>query len=450
MSRRTTSRIATLGLLLALFLLLGSGRALAWENGGNENNGFGTHDWILDNAITLAGEEGDWVDWKTAMLATDDPDSYNWSITYHLYYESGSRRGAPQEVASLYYKAVRAYQSGDRQKASLYVGRLSHYYADICQPFHSTKTALKYKTTTPSYHKQYEQGVGPYLRHPGDRPSWLTPRERKEVTSVRDKTIAAARYARGKFPTLIADFKVNKRVTSKVTSGVTHDVLSRASNDLADLIAAIPAQQGVAHAPATLRVSMYRQFPAQNAGTRADVYCLDDDGAPMEGVKVVFKWSLKSGTKYTAAYTDSNGYAYYWLNVGSSPLMRQTTVTARATSSGQTTSASTWFMATPKLDAGSDGIKTTLSSYAPYQNSDVSARTAVHDLSGRPVVGLPVTFTWAFKTGTVTYQTVTDSSGIARHTSNIGNAEKGYRVYVRAQVQSAGINRSSTSSFVPK
>ena len=33
-------------------------QALAWANGPNERNSFGTHDWVLDNALRIAGEEG--------------------------------------------------------------------------------------------------------------------------------------------------------------------------------------------------------------------------------------------------------------------------------------------------------------------------------------------------------------------------------------------------------
>ncbi len=54
-------------------------------------NGYGTHDWVLDNAIRMAGEKGEWVDSRTALLASDDPDSYGTNNYYHLFRDRASR-----------------------------------------------------------------------------------------------------------------------------------------------------------------------------------------------------------------------------------------------------------------------------------------------------------------------------------------------------------------------
>lgn len=91
-----------------------------------------------------------------------------------------------------------------------------------------------------------------------------------------------------------------------------------------------------------------------------------------------------------------------------------------------------------------------MSNYHPSRNTVVTASTLIRDRAGKGVVGLPVTFTWSFKSGKYSYKAVTNSKGVARVSKNIGGAARGYRVYVRAQTQSGGSNRSSTGSFVPK
>lgn len=107
-------------------------------------------------------------------------------------------------------------------------------------------------------------------------------------------------------------------------------------------------------------------------------------------------------------------------------------------------------MATPVLAEGRVGIKTTVSTYRPRQRTTVTASTLVRDRAGRPVAGLPLTFTWKHPGKTITYRTITNSRGIAKHARNIGSSPKGTKVYVKAQVQSGGIRRSSTASFIPR
>ena len=51
--------------------------ALAWSNGVNGPNTFGTHDWILREAIEASGNAGSWICRREALRATDDPDTVN-------------------------------------------------------------------------------------------------------------------------------------------------------------------------------------------------------------------------------------------------------------------------------------------------------------------------------------------------------------------------------------
>ena len=425
-------------------------QALAWANGPYSGNGYGTHDWVLDNALRIAGERGDWVDSRTAMLASDDPDSYGTKNFYHLFRDKGLARGSAQKISDLYYLAVTAYQRGDTQAASKYVGQLSHYYADTLQPFHTDYRALAYQSGSSNLHLRYELAVDGYNRRPGQHSSWVVPRERHGVSDIRRKTVSAAYYSRARFSRLLSALKRSSSVTTGDTNLVTRDVMSRASNDLADIIASVPTGRGLAPAPVTVRATMRRYYPARYTKACAYARCLDSNGNPMQGVAVRFTWELSSGSVSAIAYTDAKGVARHWKNIGKSPLMRKTTVTASATSSGTTRSDDTWFMATPVLDDGRDGIRTAASDHSPERYSTVSVSTVCRDSAGRPVAGLPVTFAWKHRTTTLTYRTVTNSRGVARQTRNIGGAAAGYRVYVRARTQSGGVNRSSTSSFVPE
>ena len=57
---------------VAICLLVPSQGALAWSNGENGPNSFGTHDWILREAIEAAGPAAAWVCRREALRATDD------------------------------------------------------------------------------------------------------------------------------------------------------------------------------------------------------------------------------------------------------------------------------------------------------------------------------------------------------------------------------------------
>lgn len=445
-------RMIVLMLAMIVALSVSAPAAFGWSNGPDLNgdglgdDGFGTHDWVLDNAITMAGTGGQWIDREKALLASDDPDTLRTDSAYHLFRDQGIGRGAPAAVADLYSKAVDAYKVGDIKKASEYVGVLSHYYSDILQPFHTDYRALSYDTL----HGEYELAVDTYTRKPGDRADWVSQRAYVPVTDVRAKTVSAAYYSRTKYPALVsALLSSHNNIANATVNSITGSVLSRASNDLADIVRTIPTAAGVAQPPAKMtgsRMSIY--YPASTGKVSAATTCLDAAGKPIEGAVVYFTWPLKAGPKTVKAYTDAKGYAYYWQVLDGMPLMKVATVNISSPGASKSTTSSTWFMPTPLLADGAAGIKTSVSSARPRQNSTVTVSTVVHDRAGHAVVGLPVTFTWSFKSATYTMKTVTNSSGIARCSRNIGYATKGYRVYVRAQTQSGGYRRSSTASFV--
>lgn len=448
--------------ILAAALMFGAAQsAFAWGNGGNERNGYGTHDWILDRAIKAAGEKGSWVDVTTALLASDDPDSYATSKYLHVYKEFGKARGGPQQVADEYGALIAAYQAGDYREASRLLGVMSHYYSDITQPFHATYTpdAAKYTTSyggtrlITTIHNDYELAAEDYaLKGGGD--ARLAIRERRPVGDVRSSAVAAAKYARARYGTLLPAFARSGKVVGGDARDVTDEVFSRSVNDLADIIAAVPAGEGLALPPASMKQVMSKPayyFPRQSQYIRSHVLCLDAAGQPMEGVRVWFTWPGANGTtRRYAAYSDSNGLAYNWQNISSAGSLRKLPLTAKVTSSGSVTENSTWYMQTPRLASGARGVKTTLSTSSPARNSVVKVRTKLVSSTGKPVKNVTVTFSWYHKDKKYTTKAVTDSRGIARSSRNIGAAAKGYQVWVKGEVYCGGSRRYSRAAFTPR
>lgn len=435
-------------ILVALLLMTGVQQALAWANGGlgsdgKRGNGIGTHDWVLARALVIAGSDGAWVNRLTAYRATDDPDTYN--LPYHAYREYGG--GAPYMVAYYYHKAVVAYRAGDYAAASKNLGVMSHFYSDITQPFHTARAAQSYNRL----HVSYEADVGNLQHKTSNVTSWVTPRTYIPVTDVREKTIAAAKYSRARFPALLRNYKASRQVTRGTTSTITRQVLSRAANDLADIIRSIPTGEGDAALPSTTRTSISHTFPRQNQLIGEFVTLTDAEGNPMEGVGVKFIWRLPTGTKTVLRFTDSNGKMNCWQNIGEAPLMRTNLVTAYVPASGQATSASSWYIPTRVLAPDTAGFKTFVSNIKPEPYTKISGSVLARDNAGRPVSGLPVTFSWSLDHYATKYTATTGADGIAHCPArNVGRLASGVTAYFRAETQAGGHNRCANRSFWPQ
>lgn len=450
-------RIATITATTLMLVALTAAPALGWGNGGGAGggDGYGTHDWVLDHAINMAGADASWVDLRTALLASDDPD-YAPTLTpkgWHTYKEYGSARGAPQAVADEYYQVVTAYNRGDYTQASLHLGRMSHYYSDITQPYHDT---VKGSQSRNPRHYAYEIAVtkltSPYTMNAG----WLSRQTPENVTDVRAFTVRAALYGRSKYSALDSSYKASGRVTGSAAT-ITAAMLNRAANDLADIIRAVPKGEGLAKSPTVLKNKMTKmtyQFPRRGTSgsdsIRTEASCFDAAGKPMAGVGVRFTWPFASGSKSFIAYTDSNGMAYNWQPPGTKiALMRRRTITASTKLSGETTASTTWFMPTPRLASGASGFSTSISSTRPSVGATVKARARVRNAAGNPVAGLPVIFSWSFKSKTVRVTAITNSKGYA-YSSQPVSGPKGYRVLVMARAWAARLGHSSSASFVPR
>ena len=340
-------RSAVLALAILMLVTAMPGTAAAWCNGpdknGSQGAGYGSHDWILDHAIKHAGAGGDWVYKKTALLASDDPDTANWGAPSQHFYEKDSCRGAPQSVADLYHKAVVAYQAGDRVTASKYVGQLSHCFTDILQPFHSTAKAKNYH----SLHIKYEYAVDDHQNTSTKSGSWLTLRPVAAITDVRQTTIDAALYARSQFPTLLSSFKASHAIKGNALK-VTKRVMSRGVNDLADLIASIPQNVGQSADATNIDVTLWNARPNPNEGVGCFVTITGPDGEPLDAVGVHFVWHMPDGTAKWDNYTNADGYVARYQNIGDAPIGKPLTVEAIVTVNGVTTSTERTFVPTKR------------------------------------------------------------------------------------------------------
>jgi hypothetical protein len=358
-------RTVLLAISCVLALSLGVTSAVAWCNGPAPlatprlaGFGYGTHDWILDHAINQAGTEGDWVDVKTALWHTNDPDYYDINRDLHLFRDTGLSRGGPQAVADQYYIAAEALRRGDKATASKALGVLSHYYTDCMQPYHTTYDAMKYNGA----HSYYERAVDKYNRHYGEGTFWLSGAPAQPVTDVRQRAVYASKFSRARYAKLRSalqhdpDASVRKNST---VNDVTGDILSRGVNDLADIIRTLSAvhneAQGLASAISTTpalgtsappaRISTYMSNPKPHRGRKVCAYakCYDAKGQIIEGARVYFYWPKAGGSTFkVAAYTNQFGVAHSWRPT-SGLAIRKHRVKAVSNSSGASRTSSVLF-----------------------------------------------------------------------------------------------------------
>lgn len=334
-----------LAIMLSIALCAGPAAttALAWANGPDSGDGFGTHDWVLDEALRLAGKSGDWVDYEEAMLATDDPDNLG-RLDYlnHIYNLTRTGCGAPQRVGDLYYEAVTAYGEGDRIAASRALGELSHYYSDICQPYHTVWDPSDLRV--PVEHLRYELAVDDYHRRAGNASSWIAERSREPVGDARAATVSAARAARADYTSLKAAVRESSR--SAASGTITRRRLSRAANELADMIAGIPSGEGVVADARISALSPSTKTPRRTSKVAANATLVDSSGRALEGVRIDYTWRIGTRTVRTVCYSDKRGVATSWQSMLGAKAGKRVTITARAVSNGVATTKST--SVTPK------------------------------------------------------------------------------------------------------
>lgn len=351
-------------------------------------------------------------------------------------------------VADLYSEAVASYRAGDYAAASRAMGLLSHYYSDACTPFHTAGPNVR--KAYADYHRDYENAVKTVSHLKSDK-TLLQLRDRKTVYDVRRKTIASAYVANRQLDTICDSWPAGG-ISNKTVRAATKVSLSEAVNGLADMIAAVPPGKGLAPQPAKFSTfKPYRRYVAKYKSACSVTRVVDSSGNPMRGVMVNFTWELASGKKTDVDYTDADGYATSWQATGSQPWYKPFHASSRVDTFGATlTSKQTWFMTTPRLEKGKAGFVSSMSNKYPTRGSYVTARAKAVSTSGKPVPNLRVKFVWKHSSQKIVTYATTDSKGIARSKRYIGNVQRGYKVYVVATTQAAGVNRQWTTNFTPK
>ncbi len=344
--RRSIALLFALATALAVVAPVG-----AWSNGPDNGNGYGTHDWIIDQALkTFNGKVPAWFDPAAAKLASDDPDTLSWRTNEHVYMESGYGRGAVHLVVEYYDKAVTHLRMGDTKRASQDIGLLSHFYADVLNPFHAAYAAVG----KDGPHAKFELLVDSRTKSASSMPEWQTKdRSPENVTNIRTKAIASAAYARGKYAELYKEFTKNQSTLSTRARQLTGYVLTRASRELGDIINSVG--KGIGNSPAVAKIAVTRKYTQPSSIEYQAIYVkvTDASGKPIEGarVDVTFPGSadVPNGAEPSPhlfrAYTMPDGVAKATAWIDLSLHGQQLTVKIAVTSRGRTTSATTWYTA---------------------------------------------------------------------------------------------------------
>ena len=233
--------------------------ALAWANGPQYGQGFGTHDWVLYHANQSAKLAGyDWVDWPTAQAACDDPDMVLRDSYYHVYARTGIPYGdSPARVVELYRQAVGELQGGDRIAASRTLGMLSHYLSDTANPLHTDQTVVE-----KGMHSRYEDAVDDFTSSPSAGAGLLSPHTATPTGDPKALTVTLADKAHPDYDALVSGYSIAGN--SPAVQEITARSLNAAVAGIADAIAGIGVDAGA---------------PRGEAGERGAGSSLTDAGA---------------------------------------------------------------------------------------------------------------------------------------------------------------------------
>lgn len=442
------SRRPIASLALGLMLLAATAMpALAWGNGGNLGNGYGTHDWIISQALRVFGDSPPaWLDVNAALLASDDPDKVFWAVNEHVFYEKGYGRGAVDRISEFYHETLAAHQAGDDATASIAFGWMAHFIGDIIQPYHTNYAAVQLDDS----HLRYENLVGILTRNPDASPEWITDdRTPKAITDVRTTSIAAASDSRKFFPELYSVFNVDDTVLAPRVMEITGYLLKRASTDLADMLFSLDQGLGEAAPVDSVKTSVRWRYAAKNSTQTVYVTVKGTAGQPLQGVRVDIAFpNATGGTRLVRRYTTASGTLAATAAIGASAFGVRRDVGVTVKTGDVVKTATTWFTTSRKLATGTAGFKTAVNDRTVYPGQTVRVGSLTRDTSGRGVPNLKVSWTLTFANGKVVKGSgTTNIQGRALMTLAITDSTPKGLVKVVAHTQSASVNRTSTSSF---
>jgi hypothetical protein len=447
-------------LVVALAFASAPGPALGWRNGGDDGNGYGSHDWIVDAAVdVLDGRAADWFDPAVARLASDDPDMIEDRGTRDEHaYRSAGRGGAIARISYEYDLAQAAYQGGVAARdagdsgaatsaftdASHHLGLLAHFIGDISQPFHTAPEGPGLTTL----HEAYEGLVAAQQRAPDARPDWRSDRRTvSEISNIRRTAIATAAYSRSWFGDVYAVLTTDGVVLTPELDAITGSLMRRAAEDLADIIWSVSQGVGAAPPAASLDLSV-RWTGVRSAGDNTvSVRALDDRGRPIEGLAVVVAWPTPTGTRMEYLYTDATGYQSRAAGVGKGPRRVLRPVVATATVRDSTVQVRRTWTISPRLAAGSAGFKTVVRDATVVPGQTVRVTSVARDRRGRGVANLLVVWTWDLGGTVVKTRGYTNAKGRASTSQLITTATTMSRIRVTARTESGSVSRTSTTSL---
>ena len=346
------SRRPFASLLFAVVLLAGIVTpALGWANGGNLGNAYGTHDWIVSQAVKVFGDSPPaWFDLNAALLATDDPDKVFWATNEHVFNEKGYGRGAVDRITEFYHQALVAHQAGDDLTASITFGWMAHYYGDILQPYHTNYAAVDLDAS----HRRYE-----HARRAADpEPRCVAGLEHRQPHAQgRRRRADDGDRSRGLFAQVLpgAVPPVQGRRDHARPRGSRRSpasVLKRASSDLADMLYSI--DQGVGDAPpaASVKATVKYRYAAKNTTQTVYVTVKGAEGQPLEGVRVDIAFPKGTGgTTLLRRYTTKAGTVTAYGAIGASPFGVRRDVEVTVKTGDVVTTATTWFTTSRRLAA---------------------------------------------------------------------------------------------------
>lgn len=223
---------------VAVALAVGAGVVLpapvagAWSNGVGGCDSYGTHDWILDQALGAVGERAGWVRTRVALRATDDPDcrdgiDHASSTWWHVYDRWGDTYGGADEAAAVWFRRTQArLDSGREGAASKALGYLAHIVGDIANPLHTDQ-----RDREEGIHSAYEDAVdrriGDYrFDYDGFDPAGPSRRVRR-----------TARVAHRSYLELLREY--DRAGYNRAVHRITKRQLDRASEAVADLLTSL-------------------------------------------------------------------------------------------------------------------------------------------------------------------------------------------------------------------
>jgi hypothetical protein len=237
-ARVVVNRLGVALLLAVTLTLAAAAPAFGWANGGNNGNGFGTHDWVLKAAARIAAARGaGWVRLAYALPKTDDPDTVFHDSYYHVYDVWGSHYGnAPAKVAFYYSQALSYKWSGNVVGASRMIGLLSHYFSDVSNPLHTDQSRAEERM-----HGSYESAVEWRTDETGENRAWVRFDGYDRVASASARTRYVAFNAHKSYAALVKSY--NAYGFNSTVLSITQKSLNRAVNHLADIIITIQRAQ---------------------------------------------------------------------------------------------------------------------------------------------------------------------------------------------------------------